>query len=497
MAATKETAIPDALGLLQYCLNPTGKSKKEPVGERVQYIHSTFLGGNDPQAIKSELKLYSGEKYDGYHLRISFSPDDRKLNEDEFKAFVDRIAGELLPGRAVIAICHSDTAHQHLHLISAFKDDQGRVNHFKGKGKHLRAATRQHAVDALCEEFGLSVLDIPEGDIYRSSLNSPEKGKSRKSLQEVRITESGRESFIKTIRQAVSRAAKSSKDFSSFSELLSRQGITVYERGKNLVFMDSEGRKVRLSKMFSGMVSKSDIEALLLTNNGSPNAGRKESKMDKEYEEYSRRLDQLVSSERQFAESYARRVAVLSERGLSQEEILSKLGSPALAKSDLLSDRWDALKQNRHALEKALPLHELQEMERESREAKYQAQREAEQRQRDARNAGKNFLNELSPAAVLQFGQGDPAALIKAVMSLAPAIPALAAKTKAAAAKAAAKAKEAGESVKAGVGMTLEQGKKLAASIFKKDAPESPAPAKGKEDLEKDEYSENSPSPGR
>src|SRR5271169_1054222 len=69
-------------------------------GKRVCYEYSTLIADTDDiKGMVAELKLSSGRAYEGNELRISFHPDDRKLSEQEFRDFTDRVCSLVIPDR--------------------------------------------------------------------------------------------------------------------------------------------------------------------------------------------------------------------------------------------------------------------------------------------------------------------------------------------------------------------------------------------------------------
>lgn len=58
--------------------------------------------------------------------------------------------------------------------------------------------------------------------------------------------------------------------------------------------------------------------------------------------------------EEKFANPYARRAVALSERGLSAEQILQKLGEPFSIPGENISASWGTMKENKRRLEGAI-----------------------------------------------------------------------------------------------------------------------------------------------
>ena len=324
MATTNMTAIPAAGGFIGYCLDPQeDKGKKE----RVQFVHSTFV---DP---KTELKLFAGRDYDGIDFRISFSPDDKKLNEKEFKAFSEDVS-KYLGDRNYIAVCHNDTEHQHIHIISTFLDSNSKALNFAGRrNAQQEAIRRQEIVDAVCRKYGLSVLQKPEnGYNTRDGIKDYQYKKERITKAE----KNGKQPEKAELRKLINNAQ-------SIDEL--EKHIT-RETPNSLTF-SFRGKKFRLDSINKKLKNRADLERYI--NN----------RIDKQQSS----TDRLRQSEQLFINRLAKTIEAMKYQGMDKKDIQNRINNilSCRANGDTVSERWEALKQMRSQLDRTMTREQLKQ----------------------------------------------------------------------------------------------------------------------------------------
>jgi hypothetical protein len=321
------------MDFIAYCLAPRGKK------ERVQYVTSTFASYT---GIQDELKLLKGKKYNGIDFRISFSPEDRKLTEAEFKSFAEEVVKGYLGDRNYIAVMHGDTEHQHIHIISTFLDANGKALNFAGRrNANAEAVRRQEIVDTACKKFNLSVLPRQDNSYNaRDGIPGYEYKKERITKAEKSMKDRGQDLWLDDMRNAVSDSLSACRDFDSFVSALAKQGITISrETASTLTFQNANGMKARLNRLFSNMKTRQDIERKLAKNKS------KEDRMNAKMEE-------LLKAERSFTSRIYDFADRLLKSGKSEQEVRNRIDMILRHKteSEDISERWDALRKMKESL---------------------------------------------------------------------------------------------------------------------------------------------------
>lgn len=182
-----------------------------------------------------ETKRHFGklDKRQGYHLIISFG--EGELTEDTAFEIVGEFVKEYLGSdyEAVYAI-HNDTDHLHGHIIfnSVRCTDGYKYDYPKGEWENRI----QPLVNRLCEERGLSVLDMEKVKENRRQRQEsvPERGTSEKKL-------SGRNLRIK---RDIDQAVKDAATYEEFLELLKCMGYELSGK-KHLTVREAGAKRCR------------------------------------------------------------------------------------------------------------------------------------------------------------------------------------------------------------------------------------------------------------
>ena len=226
--------------MIRYLLDPDPRGKANG-RQRVLYVYSTFLGGEDIEKIVHEVKLHMGAKAESIHFRVSFARGEKFRDEREFQLFVSDLMSAYLPDRPYLAVCHGDTDNTHIHVVATYKDSNGKSLNFKGKAAWKEAIRRQEAVDAVSQKYGFSVESRKPGTFRQAQ--------KRRTLQEVRAHEKGKYIWKADLQNRIDRALQEATSADEFLQILKLQDIDARFRGKGIsyYFVDAEGkqRKIR------------------------------------------------------------------------------------------------------------------------------------------------------------------------------------------------------------------------------------------------------------
>jgi hypothetical protein len=311
MATTNMKAIPAAAGFIAYCLDLKGKK------ERVQFVHSTFTDH------KAELKMFAGKKYNGIDFRISFGPSDRKLTEKEFKEFVEEVTKGYLGERNYITICHNDTEHQHIHIISTFLDSNSKALNFAGRRNSAQEAVRrQEIVDNACKKFGFSVLPRAENS-YNARDGIP--GYEYKKERITKAERVGKLPEVQELRKLINNA----KSISEIESHITRETV-------NSLTFTFKGRRIRLNSLNRKLKNRQDLENFIKTKEDRMNA----------------KMEELLKAEKSFTSRIYDHADRLLKSGKSEQEVRNRIDMILRHKteSEDISERWDALKKMKNAL---------------------------------------------------------------------------------------------------------------------------------------------------
>ncbi len=326
MATSRTRGMQGTTGLLNYCLDTQGKNN------RVQFVHSTFISGTDKDGIASELKLFAGKKYDGLATRISFDPHDRKLSGQEFKNFCEIISKDYLKDRNYIAICHNDTEHQHIHIISTFLDADNKPLNFVGRAKYKEAIRQQETIDKACRELNLSTLQRPEG---RFNTRDGIEGYSYKNERIVKAEKQGKQPEKAELRKLINNA----KSISELEPYITRET-------ENSLTFSFKGKKIRLNSINMSLKNRADLETYI-SNRIQHNQGN---------------ADRLRRAEQMFLNRLTKTMEALKYQGMAKQEIQNRINAVLShrAKNDAPSARWESLKNMKSELDRVMTREQLQ-----------------------------------------------------------------------------------------------------------------------------------------
>ncbi|MGB5311391.1 MAG: TraI/MobA(P) family conjugative relaxase, partial [Polyangiales bacterium] len=172
-----------------------------------------------------------------YHLVISLRPDDRRLARQELQQIVERLVDTLgFSEHQYIAVRHSDTDHEHIHLaINKIHPATFRIHSPAWDHQKLFTGAR-----ALERELGLTPL--------RSRTRDCERVPQRAADCEAHH---GIDSFARWAREKLRPALHKSelRSWDDVHEVCSRFGVVIRAHGNGLLFEDVQ-RGVRVKASF-------------------------------------------------------------------------------------------------------------------------------------------------------------------------------------------------------------------------------------------------------
>ena len=201
------------------------------------------------QMKETKRKFGKTDKRQGYHLVISFQEGeaDPDLAYEFTQKFVEEFLGKSY--EAVYAV-HDNTEHVHSHIIfnSVSFVDGKKFRYEKGDW----AGKIQPITNRLCEEYGLSVLDIEE----------EQKGGRKKDsghYREWNDIRDGRFVWSDMIRRDLDACIIQARDYGHFLELLSDKGYEI-KQGKHLAVKPPGMKKFRRLDTLGGEYTQAAIE---------------------------------------------------------------------------------------------------------------------------------------------------------------------------------------------------------------------------------------------
>lgn len=191
--------------------------------------------GASPTKLATQFRDYSklndNCKKPVLHIPISFSKKDN-LTEEQMKQaalmFLERFETKMNGGikpegsRPYVIIRHTDTDHQHLHIITSRVDSQGKVLKDSNDYKEANSICRE-----LEKELGLDIVNsIKTTGGKGIDLKEINMEKRKKAERSDYITP--RKELIAKVNRASSLAGGGKRPFSNFISELKKQGVEVY-----------------------------------------------------------------------------------------------------------------------------------------------------------------------------------------------------------------------------------------------------------------------------
>ena len=200
---------------LDYVMNPEKTQDGRLVGAINCQVDSAF-----EQMKATKRKFGKVDKRQGYHIILSFKEDE--VNPDTAFEITRRFVEEYL-GKSyeAVYVVHDNTAHVHSHIVfnSVSFVDGKKYRYEKGDwAKYIQPITNK-----LCQEYGLSIIDVDDGS----------KEKEHESYKDWSEYREGSFVWADMIKRDLDACILQANDFSGFLELLSEKGYEV-KQGKYL-----------------------------------------------------------------------------------------------------------------------------------------------------------------------------------------------------------------------------------------------------------------------
>lgn len=172
------------------------------------------------------------EGIQAHHVIQSFKPGE--VTPEQANEIGQELAKEIAKGHEVVVYTHTDKEHIHNHIvINSVSFENGKK--YQSSKKDLYNI--REVSDRLCLERNLSVVKDKTAEI-------------RYTQAEKALIEQGKHSWKDEIREKIDHEKKFSNSLEEFKQnMLEKHGIEVRERGKNITFINSEGKRVRGKKL--------------------------------------------------------------------------------------------------------------------------------------------------------------------------------------------------------------------------------------------------------
>ena len=200
---------------LDYVMNPEKTQDGRLIGAINCQVDSAF-----EQMKATKRKFGKVDKRQGYHIILSFKEDE--VNPDTAFEITRRFVEEYL-GKSyeAVYVVHDNTAHVHSHIVfnSVSFVDGKKYRYEKGDwAKYIQPITNK-----LCQEYGLSIIDVEDGS----------KEKQHENYKDWSEYREGSFVWADMIKRDLDACILQANDFSGFLELLSEKGYEV-KQGKYL-----------------------------------------------------------------------------------------------------------------------------------------------------------------------------------------------------------------------------------------------------------------------
>ena len=225
---------------LDYVMNPEKTQDGRLVGAINCQVDSAF-----EQMKATKRKFGKVDKRQGYHIILSFKEDE--VNPDTAFEITRRFVEEYL-GKSyeAVYVVHDNTAHVHSHIVfnSVSFVDGKKYRYEKGDwAKYIQPITNK-----LCQEYGLSIIDVDDGS----------KEKEHESYKDWSEYREGSFVWADMIKRDSDSCILQAGNYEQFLELLSDKGYEV-KQGKYLAVKPQGMTRFRRCKTLGDMYSDEAI----------------------------------------------------------------------------------------------------------------------------------------------------------------------------------------------------------------------------------------------
>ena len=225
---------------LDYVMNPEKTQDGRLVGAINCQVDSAF-----EQMKATKRKFGKVDKRQGYHIILSFKEDE--VNPDTAFEITRRFVEEYL-GKSyeAVYVVHDNTAHVHSHIVfnSVSFVDGKKYRYEKGDwAKYIQPITNK-----LCQEYGLSIIDVDDGS----------KEKEHEIYKDWSEYREGSFVWADMIKRDLDSCILQAGNYEQFLELLSDKGYEV-KQGKYLAVKPQGMTRFRRCKTLGDMYSDEAI----------------------------------------------------------------------------------------------------------------------------------------------------------------------------------------------------------------------------------------------
>ena len=197
------------------------------------------------QMMDTKKQFGKTDKRQGYHIILSFKEDE--VEPDRAFEITQKFVAEYLgDAYEAVFVVHDNTDHVHSHIVfnSVSFVDGKKYRYEKGDwAKYIQPITNK-----LCQEYGLSIIDVEDG-------SKEKKHENYKDWSEYR---EGSFVWADMIKRDLDACILQANDFSGFLELLSEKGYEV-KQGKYLAVRPQGMTRFRRCKTFGENYSQEAI----------------------------------------------------------------------------------------------------------------------------------------------------------------------------------------------------------------------------------------------
>ena len=200
---------------LDYVMNPEKTQRGRLVGAVNCQADMAF-----EQMMDTKKQFGKTDKRQGYHIILSFKEDEVEPDR-AFKITQKFVAEYLGDAYEAVFVVHDNTDHVHSHIVfnSVSFVDGKKYRYEKGDwAKYIQPITNK-----LCQEYGLSIIDVEDGS----------KEKQHENYKDWSEYREGSFVWADMIKRDLDACILQANDFSGFLELLSEKGYEV-KQGKYL-----------------------------------------------------------------------------------------------------------------------------------------------------------------------------------------------------------------------------------------------------------------------
>lgn len=225
---------------LDYVMNPEKTQDGRLVGAINCQADAAF-----EQMKETKRKFGKVDKRQGYHIILSFK--ENEVNPDTAFEITQRFVEEYL-GKSyeAVYVVHDNTEHVHSHIVfnSVSFVDGKKYRYEKGDwAKYIQPITNR-----LCEEYGLSIIDVDDGS----------KEKQHESYKDWSEYREGSFVWADMIKRDLDACILQAGDYQQFLDLLSDKGYTI-KQGKYLAVKPQGMTRFRRCKTLGDMYSDEAI----------------------------------------------------------------------------------------------------------------------------------------------------------------------------------------------------------------------------------------------